>query len=95
MLGFLSEIEKLFKLPLELSIKDFKFVNIGNRALFVQGKARILSFSTVKIILALGHNKLFVYGKGLTIKHFTNSDIAITGQIVCSSSVEVRIDEVL
>ena len=93
MLGFLSEWEKVAKLPVELMVKDFKFVNVGNRALFVQGKTKILAFSTVKIVLAVGRNKLFVYGKDLSVRHFTNSDIAITGQIVCSSSAEVMISE--
>ena len=93
MLGFLSELEKLFKLPVGLSVKDFKFVNVGNRALFVQGKAKILIFSTVKIVLRVGKNKLYVYGRSLAIKHFTDADIAITGEIICTSNREVSMDE--
>ncbi|MCL2540199.1 MAG: YabP/YqfC family sporulation protein [Firmicutes bacterium] len=92
MLGFWSEITGAVRLPSEIDVKGFKFINLGNRALFVHGKTKVFSYSAVKIVLSAGRTKLYVYGKNLIISHLSGTDISITGEILCVAQREVAFD---
>ena len=69
------------ELPFDTAFSSFRYVNMGNGALYVQGHKGIISFDTSKIVLRVQKARLEVAGGNLHIKQLSGDDIVILGEI--------------
>jgi len=79
--SFFKEIAALTELPFDTAFSAFRYVNIGNSALYVQGHKGVVSFSTDKIVLRVQKARLEITGANLRVKQLSNDDAVITGGI--------------
>lgn len=64
---------------------------LGFNGVSLQGKVEIEYYSTVKIILKFGKQKIYIYGQNLTIKNLDKTEIVVLGDVVATSCKEVQI----
>ena len=79
--SFFKEIAALTELPFDTAFSSFRYVNMGNGALYVQGHKGIVSFDTAKIVLRIPKARLCVTGGNLRVKQLSGDDIVILGEI--------------
>ena len=79
--SFFREIAALTELPFDTAFSAYRYVNMGGVALYVQGHKGIVSFDTSKIVLRVTKAHLEILGNDLKIKHLSNDDIVIVGEI--------------
>ena len=87
MFSLIEEITKNFSsLELKNAFK-YKIINLGGKALYVQGYKAIEKFSDISIILKIKNGSIFIKGEKLEIKEFYSDCVYIIGDI---KSVEVE-----
>ena len=80
--SFFKEIAAMTELPFDTAFSSFRYVNIGNNALYVQGHKGVISFDAERVILRAQKSRLEISGVNLTIKQLSNDDAVIMGQII-------------
>lgn len=79
------------RMGIDVNTASFLTFHIGFKAISVQGRFKIEYFSSVKIILGFGKQKLYVYGQNLNMKNMDRNEMIIVGDIFCTSAREVQI----
>ena len=79
-MDFMTELSKLIDLPADV-IMQYRYTVFGGRAVYVAGHKGIKSFGSEVMELKIGKELLVVTGQNLIIKHLSNDDLVITGDI--------------
>jgi len=79
-MDFMTELSKLIDLPADV-IMQYRYTVFGGRAVYVAGHKGIKSFGSEVMELKIGKELLVVTGQNLIIKHLSNDDLVITGNI--------------
>lgn len=87
MFSLIEEITKAFSVKDLKDSSKYKIINLGGKAVYIQGYKSIDKFSDVSIILKLKNESIFIKGEKLKIKEFYSDCIYIIGNI---KSVEVE-----
>jgi len=80
--AFFKEIAALTELPFDTAFSTFRYINIGSRALYVQGHKGVISFDTERIVLRVQKSRLEIIGNRLSVKQLSSDDAVVTGDIV-------------
>ena len=75
MFSFIKEFD------LVSEVVGFRYMNINNQKIYVEGFKHLLSFDDTKIILKLKDNELSIVGNSLTIEELGSNSILISGKI--------------
>lgn len=67
---------------LNITLKEYRYVNIGGKALYVEGQGGIISLSAEQIELKMGKRTCTIKGADLYIKYYDNSTALVLGKIV-------------
>lgn len=67
---------------LNITLKEYKYVNIGGKIVYVEGQSGILSLSKEEISLKVGSKVCTIKGADLFIKYYDSSTALISGRIV-------------
>ena len=87
MFSLIEEITKAFSVKDLKDSSKYKIINLGGKAVYIQGYKSIDKFSDISIILKLKNESIFIKGEKLKIKEFYSDCIYIIGNI---KSVEVE-----
>ncbi len=79
------------KLGADASLASFLAYNLGFKGLSLQGKFKIDYFSSVKIILSVASQKVYIYGRNLSLQSIDKSELVVLGDLLCLSSREVSL----
>jgi len=79
------------RIGVDVNTASFLACQMGFKGISIQGKFKIEYFSSVKIILSFGKQKLYVYGQNLNVKNMDRGEMVILGDIFCTSVREVQI----
>lgn len=79
-MDFMTELSKLIDLSADI-IMQYRYTVFGGRAVYVAGHKGIKSFGSEVMELKIGKELLVVTGQNLIIKHLSNDDLVITGDI--------------
>lgn len=80
----MTELSKLIDLPADI-IMQYRYTVFAGRAVYVAGHKGIRFFSSQSLELKIGKELLVVTGENLVIKHLSNDDLIITGDITSVS----------
>lgn len=67
---------------LNITLKEYRYINIGGKALYVEGQGGIVSLSAEQIELKLGKRTCTIKGTDLYIKYYDNSTALVLGKII-------------
>lgn len=67
---------------LNITLKEYRYINIGGKALYVEGQSGIIALSAEQIELKLGKRTCTIKGTDLYIKYYDNSTALILGKII-------------
>ena len=81
MFSLINEITSAFSIQDMKNSTQYKIINLGGNALYVQGYKSIDKFSDVSIILKIKNACIYIKGENLSIQELDNSCIYITGKI--------------
>lgn len=81
MLGFLDELSNVTGLPFDEAYKDYKIVNLGGKAIYIQNYLKLLSYHKHEICLKIKNNEIIISGTNLIIKELGDKNLIITGNI--------------
>ena len=87
MFSLINEITSAFSSQELKNASQYKIINLGGKALYVQGYKSIDKFSDISIILKIKNASIFIKGERLNIKELDSSCLFITG-IIKSTEVE-------
>ncbi|HHW89617.1 MAG TPA: hypothetical protein GX745_01765 [Clostridiales bacterium] len=79
-MDFMSELSKLIDLPADI-IMRYRYTVLGGKAVYVAGHKGLKIYNSEKIELKIDKEILTVTGQDLIIKHLSNNDCIITGNI--------------
>ena len=87
MFSLIDEITNAFSIKDLKNSSKYKIINLGGKAVYIQGYKSIEKFSDISIILKIKNESIFVKGEKLEIKEFYSDCIYIVGNI---KSIEVE-----
>ena len=87
MFSLIKEITSAFSINEMKSSAQYKMVNLGGNALYIQGYKSIEKFSNTAINLKLKNQVIFIKGENLSVKELDSLVIYIIGKI---KSIEVN-----
>ena len=67
---------------LNITLKEYKYVNIGGKIVYVEGQSGILSLSKEEISLKVSNKVCTIKGTDLYIKYYDNSTALVCGSVV-------------
>ena len=79
---FLHEIAELTELPYDSVFSSYRCLNLSGRAVYVQGHKGFVTFDASRAVFRVEKKRLCVSGENLHIKHLSQTDAVITGEIV-------------
>ena len=79
-MDFMAELSRLIDLPAD-TILQYRYTVFGGRAVYVAGHKGIRSFGSDVMELKIGKQSLVITGQNLSIKHLSNDDMIIIGDI--------------
>lgn len=79
-MAFLSEIGKVFGLPVEEVFGNFHVV-LGENAVYIEGVKKVLSLKKECICLQLKGEKIEICGNNLKIAELSDNTVSICGEI--------------
>ena len=71
----------------------FNVVSFGFQFAHIEGKCHVIMFSSTKIVLSVRKEKMFVFGKNLTIENMSSNHITIAGNVDAISKKEIKLNE--
>ena len=74
-------------------LSPFNVVSFGFQFVCIEGKCNVVMFSSTKIVLSIKKEKMFVFGKNLTILDMDSHHITIAGNIDAISKKEIKLNE--
>lgn len=80
-MSFNNEINKLLLKYFDSSFSDYRYFNIGGRAVYIEGQTGLVEFDEKTITFKVKKQILSVVGKNLVIAEFDNSTAVVTGNI--------------
>ena len=81
MFSLINEITSAFSIKDMKNSAQYKIINLGGKAMYVQGYKSIDKFSDTSIILKIKNASIFIKGERLGIKELDTSCLYITGKI--------------
>lgn len=67
---------------LNITLKEYRYINIGGKLVYVEGQSGILSLSKEEIALKVSNKVCTIKGADLFVKYYDNSTALISGRIV-------------
>ncbi len=80
-MSFNNEINKLLLKYFDSSFSDYRYLNIGGRAVYIEGQTGLIEFDEKTITFKVKKQILSVVGTNLVIAEFDNSTAVVTGNI--------------
>lgn len=80
-MSFNNEINKLLLKYFDSSFSDYRYLNIGGRAVYIEGQTELVEFDEKTITFKVKKQILSVVGTNLVIAEFDNSTAVVTGNI--------------
>ena len=80
-MSFNNEINKLLLKYFDSSFSDYRYLNIGGRAVYIEGQTGLVEFDEKTITFKVKKQILSVVGTNLVIAEFVNSTAVVTGNI--------------
>ena len=87
MFSLINEVTNNFSAQELKNAALYKIINIGGKALYVQGYKSIEKFSDINIVLKIKNGSIFIKGEKLFVKELDSSSIYIVGTI---TGIEVQ-----
>lgn len=81
MQGYLDELSKIIKMPIDEIYKEYKIIYIGGRIVEILNFIKILCYSNEQIALKVTNNVINIEGSKLNIKELSKKDIVVSGNI--------------
>lgn len=81
MQGYLDELSKIIKMPINEIYKEYKIIYIGGRIVEILNFIKILCYSNEQIALKVKNNVINIEGSKLNIKELSKKDIVVGGNI--------------
>lgn len=81
-MGLLNEIDNLFAKEFDISVSEYRYVNVAGKYLYIEGHKGILLLSDDEMVFKLKRKNLSVNGTDLQIKLFENSTAVVSGNII-------------
>ena len=76
-----NEINKLLLKYFDSSFSDYRYFNMGGRAVYIEGQTGLVGFDSRKITFKVKKHILSVIGESLVIAEFDGSTAVVTGDI--------------
>lgn len=87
MFSLINEVTSAFSIKELKNSAQYKIINLGGKALYVQGYKSIEKFSNTSINLKIKNAVIYVKGENFSIKEMDNGTLYIIGSV---KSVEVE-----
>lgn len=81
MFSFFEEITKISGLPFQIFNDNFKLINFGNKAVYIENFKNIVSFESFEVVIKLSKGITKILGENLKIKNMNTNSIVIVGDI--------------
>ena len=78
----LDELDSLVTNELGLTLKEYRYINVGGKLLYIEGQNGILNLSKEEISFRLRKKVITVKGSDLYIKYYDNSTAIVGGSII-------------
>ena len=67
---------------LGITLKEYKYINIGGKAIYIEGQKGIINLSKDEICFKVGKKKCTIKGSDLYIKYYDDNTALICGNII-------------
>ena len=81
MINFIDEFAKLIDVPFDEVIKDYSYLVVGGRIIYITNYLKIVTYSLTDISLKVKGGVLHISGSDLTLKELDKHSITIIGNI--------------
>lgn len=81
MFGLFEEMAKISGLPFDVFNNNFKVINFGNKAIYIENFKNIVTFTITEIVIKLSRGIAKIIGDNLKIKNMNANTIIIAGEI--------------
>ena len=78
----LDELDNYITQELGITLKEYRYINIGGKMVYVEGQNGILTLSRDEISFKLRKKTCTIKGSDLYIKYYDNSTAVVCGSIV-------------
>lgn len=78
----LDKLDSYITEELNITLKEYRYINVGGKALYVEGQSGIISLSAEQIELKLGKRVCTIKGTDLHIKYYDNSTALVVGKVI-------------
>lgn len=78
----LDKLDSYITEELNITLKEYRYINVGGKALYVEGQSGIISLSAEQIELKLGKRVCTIKGTDLYIKYYDNSTALVVGKVI-------------
>ena len=81
MFSLIKEVTSAFSIQDNKNAAQYKIINLGGKALYIQGFKSIEKFSDTSINLKIKNSTIFIKGENFTVKELDSFTMYITGKI--------------
>ena len=78
----LNELDNYITQELGITLKEYKYVNIGGKIVYIEGQSGILALGKEEISFKVRKKVCTIKGSDLYVKYFDNSTAVVCGSIV-------------
>lgn len=78
----LNELDSYITQELGITLKEYRYTNIGGKAVYVEGQKGILNLTHEEISFRVNKKTCTIKGNNLYIKYYDNSTALVCGSIV-------------
>ena len=78
----LNELDNYITQELGITLKEYRYINIGGKMVYIEGQGGILNLSNEEISFKLRKKTCTVKGCDLYVKYYDNSTALVCGSIV-------------
>lgn len=78
----LNELDNYITQELGVTLKEYRYINIGGKMVYVEGQKGIQNLSKDEISFKLNKKTCTIKGNDLYIKYYDNSTAVVCGSIV-------------
>lgn len=78
----LDELDNYVTKELGVTLKEYRYINIGGKAVYVEGQSGIVNLSKEEISFKVHKKVCTIKGTDLFIKYYDNSTALVCGSVV-------------
>ena len=78
----LNELDNYITKELGITLKEYRYINIGGKMVYIEGQKGIVNFSKEEISFKLHKKTCTIKGADLCVKYYDNSTAVVCGSII-------------